>query len=71
MDISGAIRKRRLAIKLSQQELGERIGVGRSHVCGLEKDGHLPSIRTLMAVAWALNTDAWRLVREAEKESAK
>lgn len=67
MNLSAAIKYRREAAGLTQEELGASIGVGRSRVCQLETDGYLPSIRTVLAIAHALGVTASRLIKDAER----
>lgn len=69
MDLPAAIRYRRIAAGLTQEALGELIGVGRSRVCQLETAGALPSIRSLHAIAHALGVSASQLLRDAERLS--
>jgi transcriptional regulator with XRE-family HTH domain len=69
MDLPAAIRYRRKAAGLTQEELGAILGVGRQRVCQLETTGYMPSIRSVLAIAHALGVSASQLVRDAERLS--
>jgi len=50
------IREYRLRLGLSQLELGKLIGKARNQVSAWERGSQLPSVRTLLRLAKALNT---------------
>ncbi len=52
--VGEAIRDARLHSNLSQEELGERIGVGRSQICKLENGRCSPTLSTISRVFRAL-----------------
>ena len=63
------VQTRRKKLKLSQEELGFRSGLHRTFVSQLERGLKSPSLRTLITISAALDTDADVLVREAERLS--
>jgi len=66
-----AIKRRREASELSQEELAEIAGLHRTYVSQLERGIKSPSVRVLVKVAGALGCEAWELLREASGQSAK
>lgn len=52
-----AIRKARESRNLTQEQLGERIGVGRSRICSIEKGSNL-RLSTLRRIFSALGIEA-------------
>ena len=60
------IRRYRVALGISQEELGFRSGLHRTFVSQLERGVKSPSLRTQLAIARALKTHAAGLVRETE-----
>ncbi len=52
--VGEAIKKARLHQKLSQEELGEKVGVKRSQICKLENGKCSPTISTISKVFQAL-----------------
>ena len=65
------IQTRRKRLKLSQEELGFRSGLHRTFVSQLERGLKSPSLRTLLTIAAALDTEADVLVREADRLSRR
>ena len=63
------VQARRKKLKLSQEELGFRSGLHRTFISQLERGIKSPSLRTLITIAAALDTEADVLVREAERLS--
>jgi transcriptional regulator with XRE-family HTH domain len=49
------VRRLRIAAKISQAELAERMGVDRAYVSGLELGQRNPTVVTLWHIAKALN----------------
>lgn len=64
------IRELRTARKLSQAELGRPLT--RSYISLIENDRAVPSVRTLLAIAWRLDVDPaellWAVNRDAHAE---
>jgi transcriptional regulator with XRE-family HTH domain len=52
--VGGNVRKLRLAAKISQAALAERMGVDRAYISGLEQGGRNPTVITLWHLAKAL-----------------
>jgi transcriptional regulator with XRE-family HTH domain len=61
------VQARRARLKVSQEELGYRSGLHRTFVSQIERGLKSPSLRTLFAIARALDTEAETLVREAKR----
>jgi transcriptional regulator with XRE-family HTH domain len=66
-----ALRARREALELSQDELAFRSEVHRTYISELERGLKNPSITTLQKLALALKTTKTELVRETERREAK
>ena len=60
--IGDRIKERRLALKLSQAELGNMIGIGKSTISEWENNKRRPSIEALYKIAEALETTAGYLL---------
>lgn len=56
--VAEAIKNARLSNKLSQEELGERIGVKRSQICKLESGKCSPTLSTISRVFRALGINS-------------
>jgi transcriptional regulator with XRE-family HTH domain len=65
--VGGNIRKLRLAAKVSQAELAERMGVDRAYVSGLELGQRNATIITLWHLAKALGTPIKALFDDGKK----
>ena len=61
------VQTRRNAKGISQEELGFQSGLHRTFVSQLERGLKSPSLRTLFAIAKALDSKPDSLVREAER----
>lgn len=61
-----ALRGRREALGLSQEELGFRSEVHRTYISELERGLKSPSLGTVQRLAVALETTASALIRDAE-----
>ncbi|MFG1412732.1 helix-turn-helix transcriptional regulator [Xanthobacter sp. VTT E-85241] len=59
------VRRCRLAIGLSQEEVAERMGVDRAYVSGLESGRRNPTLTTIWAIAQALGVEMSTLVSVA------
>ena len=75
MDLGKRVRKQRLLIGLTQQELAERIGVSTSFVGHIERGTRKASLETLVALANALGVSVDYLLAESlvsqQEESAE
>ena len=61
------IRTRRRELGMSQEVLGFRSGLHRTYISEIERGLKSPSLRALLAIADALETNASTLVRLAER----
>lgn len=57
------IQQARKQAKLTQKELGEKLGVSASMIAQYENDLRMPKIETLQKIAAALNVD-WQTLRD-------
>ena len=65
---AAVLKRHRELKKLSRQGLAERAGLHQTAVGLIERGLRTPNLDTVNALARALQTDAWRLIREAEEE---
>jgi transcriptional regulator with XRE-family HTH domain len=63
-----AVRRRREAAGLSQEELAERAGLSRNYVGMVERGESNPTLLVLHGLAAALGTTMTALVREVEAD---
>jgi len=68
MSLGQRLRKRRQALKLTQQELAESLGVTAQHISAIEQDNRAPSLPFLAKLAEELGVTVDYLV--TGKESA-
>jgi transcriptional regulator with XRE-family HTH domain len=61
------VQARRKRIGLSQEEFGFKSGLHRTFISQIERGLKSPSLRTLMALAQSIGTDASTLLRETER----
>ena len=61
-----AIRNRRTAMGLSQEQLGEIAGLDRTYISGVERGVRNPTISSLGRIATALQCDLSSILIEAE-----
>ena len=66
-----ALRARREALELSQEELAFRSEVHRTYISELERGIKNPSMTTLQKLSVALGTTKTALVRETERREGK
>ena len=62
MSIGKNIRDRRMALKLSQKELAEKVQVDQSMICQIERGTKVPSLPLGAEIAVALGCDVSELL---------
>lgn len=62
------IRKHRVAVGISQEELGLRCNLDRTYISGLERGVRNPSLTALITLANGLNTTISGLLEDLEIE---
>jgi transcriptional regulator with XRE-family HTH domain len=70
-DIGARIRSLRQALRLTQAEVAERIGIDPSFYGQIERGTNVPSLKTLFAIAAALKTEPAKLLPPARPEPHK
>ena len=65
------VRRLRLAAKISQAELAERMGVDRAYVSGLEKGQRNPTVITLWHIAKALKVPMRRFFEDRARKGTR
>jgi transcriptional regulator with XRE-family HTH domain len=63
--LAANLRKRRLAVGWSQEELADRTGIHRTYISGLERAGRNPSLNVLERIASALHIQVHELLEPA------
>ena len=66
MSVAENVRAWRIERGLTQQALGERVGVGRSYIAQIERGGKVPSMYMGKALAEALGCSVADLLKERE-----
>ena len=61
-----AVRKLRLAQKISQEELAERCGLHRTYISDIELGKRNVSLENIERIATALDRSLWALFKEVE-----
>jgi transcriptional regulator with XRE-family HTH domain len=61
-----AMRQRRKALKLTQEELAERADLASKMISLVERCERNPTVNVADSIAQALELPLWRLVKEAE-----
>ena len=56
MIVGDRIRKKRIELGISQQELGDLVGVSKVSVCGYEKGNRTPTVETFILLTEVLKT---------------
>jgi len=64
------VRELRTELSISQEELGHRAQVERSHMGKIERGLHLPNLALILKLARALSTPPGSLVDRAEQKLA-
>ena len=64
-----AVRARREALQLSQEELGFDADLDRTYISGIERGVRNPSMKSILRVCRALKTSPSTLLRRAEDAS--
>ncbi|MGC9525967.1 MAG: helix-turn-helix domain-containing protein [Limnospira sp.] len=65
------IRQYRMAVGISQEELGLRCNLDRTYISGLERGVRNPSLTALVALADGLDTTVSKLLETLEEEIIK
>ena len=60
------LRRLRNEIGISQEELGARVDVSRSHIGRFETGEKVPNLKMLFRLAEALNVEAWAVIKAME-----
>jgi transcriptional regulator with XRE-family HTH domain len=61
------IQNRRKELGLSQEELATRAGLHRTYISEIERRSRNLSVKALIRIAWALNTQTSRLMHDSEE----
>lgn len=69
--IGARIRFLRKALKLTQAEVAERVGIDASFYGQLERGSGIPSLRTLFSIATVLRVDPAELLPKAKPRPSK
>lgn len=67
--LGAAIRRQRYELFLSQQDLGERCGLHRTYIAGVERGERNLGYANLLKIAAALEIKGHELVRAAERQA--
>ena len=67
--IGAEIRKARIAIGMTQQELSDRSGLSRTHIGLVEQNVKSPTVKSLFAICRALKVRASLLIARCERKS--
>lgn len=65
------VRNFRTGLEISQEELGNRAQIERSHMGKIERGKHLPNLALILSIASALDTSPGGLVDLTSQEMAK
>lgn len=66
MSVAENVRARREALGMTQTDLGDKVGVGRSYIAQIERGGKVPSMYMGKALAEALGCGVEDLLKERE-----
>jgi transcriptional regulator with XRE-family HTH domain len=64
--IGAALRRRREALEVSQEEFAERVGMHRTYYSAIERGLKNVRLETLERICTALRTHMWEVIKEAE-----
>ena len=64
MSVAKNVRARRLALKMTQAELGDKVGVGRSYIAQIERGSKVPGMYMGKGLADALGCTVEDLLKE-------
>jgi len=64
------VRKERLALKLTQQDLAAKLGMERSYLSEVERGRRNPTIQALGRLADALGVEPWELLKVEQADLA-
>ena len=68
MTVFGAVvRRRRCALGLSQQKLGEQCGLTQEYISGIERGTRNPTLKSIWTLAGGLEASPGDLLLEAEE----
>jgi transcriptional regulator with XRE-family HTH domain len=62
-----AVRKRRIALGLSQEELAERADLHRTYISDIERGSRNVSLENIKRIAGALKVEPWELLKLAKQ----
>lgn len=62
-----ALKQRRVAMGVSQAEIGARCRAGKAVIAHMERGFRAPSLGMLAQLSWALDVEVWQLFREAQE----
>ncbi|PWM46500.1 MAG: XRE family transcriptional regulator [Clostridiales bacterium] len=65
--VGEAIRKFRLEKRYSQEVLSGLAGIGRTHLCAIERGERKPTLETFFKIADALDVSATDIIAEIER----
>lgn len=64
--LGAAIRRSRLALGVSQEELAHRTAIDRSYMSSIERGGQNPGVMSIIRIARAMDMTMTELMAEAE-----
>lgn len=65
--IGTALRSRRVALDISQEDFAERVGMHRTYYSAIERGRKNMRVETLEKLCAALKTRLWEVLKEAEQ----
>jgi transcriptional regulator with XRE-family HTH domain len=64
--LGSELRKARLKVGLTQEQLAAKARISREYVSALERDQYSPTVEMLLRLCTALDVPAWVLIRRIE-----